>query len=70
MWEFLLQENVLRSFGMPHPQGYRKALRFMRYADKFGFPIITFIDTPGAFAGVKAEEDGQVWPCPSHVSHS
>mmetsp|Transcript_9605 Transcript_9605/g.28919 ORF Transcript_9605/g.28919 Transcript_9605/m.28919 type:complete len:847 (-) Transcript_9605:589-3129(-) len=53
------RENVLRSFGMPHPQGYRKALRFMRYADKFGFPIITFIDTPGAFAGVKAEEDGQ-----------
>lgn len=45
---------------MPQPNGYRKALRFMRHADKFGFPIITFVDTPGAYAGKNAEELGQV----------
>ena len=54
------QENIHRNFGMPQPNGYRKALRFMRHADKFGFPIITFVDTPGAYAGKNAEELGQV----------
>jgi acetyl-CoA carboxylase carboxyl transferase subunit alpha len=55
-----LQENIYRNFGMPQPNGYRKALRFMRHADHFGFPIITFVDTPGAYAGKNAEELGQV----------
>jgi acetyl-CoA carboxylase alpha subunit len=54
------QENIYRNFGMPQPNGYRKALRFMRHADHFGFPIITFVDTPGAYAGKAAEELGQV----------
>jgi acetyl-CoA carboxylase carboxyl transferase subunit alpha len=50
---------------MPQPNGYRKALRFMRHADKFGLPIITFVDTPGAYAGKNAEELGQVSSCSS-----
>src|SRR5580692_11421304 len=50
------KENILRNFGMAHPEGYRKALRLMRLANKFGLPIITFIDTPGAYPGVAAEE--------------
>ncbi len=50
------KENILRNFGMAHPEGYRKALRLMRLASKFGLPIITFIDTPGAYPGVAAEE--------------
>ena len=45
---------------MPQPNGYRKALRFMKHADHFGFPIVTFVDTPGAYAGKNAEELGQV----------
>ncbi len=45
---------------MPQPNGYRKALRFMKHANQFGFPILTFVDTPGAFAGKNAEELGQV----------
>jgi acetyl-CoA carboxylase carboxyl transferase subunit alpha len=53
------KENVERNFGMPHPEGYRKALRLMKYADKFGLPIITFVDTPGAYPGLQAEERGQ-----------
>jgi len=53
------KENIHRNFGMPTPNGYRKALRFMRHADKFGIPIVTFVDTPGAYAGKKAEELGQ-----------
>ncbi|KAJ0963807.1 hypothetical protein J5N97_028929 [Dioscorea zingiberensis] len=53
------KENIQRNFGMPTPHGYRKALRMMRYADHHGFPIITFIDTPGAFADLKSEELGQ-----------
>ncbi|KAK9822886.1 hypothetical protein WJX74_001031 [Apatococcus lobatus] len=53
------KENIHRNFGMPQPNGYRKALRFMRHADHFGFPIVTFVDTPGAFAGKAAEEQGQ-----------
>ena len=48
-----------RNFGMANPEGYRKALRLMKSADKFGIPIITFIDTPGAFPGLEAEERGQ-----------
>lgn len=54
-----VKERVHRNFGMPHPEGYRKALRLMKTAEKFGKPIITFIDTPGAFPGVGAEERGQ-----------
>lgn len=54
-----MKENLKRNFGMPHPEGYRKALRLMRLAEKFGRPIITFIDTPGAYPGLGAEERGQ-----------
>ena len=53
------KENKLRNFGMPNPEGYRKALRLMKQAEKFGRPIILFVDTPGAFCGVEAEERGQ-----------
>ncbi|MGD8978045.1 MAG: acetyl-CoA carboxylase carboxyltransferase subunit alpha [Gammaproteobacteria bacterium] len=53
------KEKVRRNFGMPRPEGYRKALRLMRMADRFGLPVITFIDTPGAYPGVGAEERGQ-----------
>lgn len=52
------KENILRNFGMPQPEGYRKAERLMRHAARFGFPIITFIDTPGASPGVQSEERG------------
>lgn len=51
-----VKENVLRNFGSPHPEGYRKALRLMRLAEKFSLPVITFIDTPGAYPGIGAEE--------------
>ncbi|HSG50321.1 MAG TPA: acetyl-CoA carboxylase carboxyltransferase subunit alpha [Longimicrobiales bacterium] len=54
-----MKENLRRNFGMPHPEGYRKALRLMRMAEKFGRPVITFIDTPGAYPGLGAEERGQ-----------
>lgn len=53
------KDNVTRNFGMPAPNGYRKALRLMEHAEQFGMPIITFIDTPGAWAGVDAEKLGQ-----------
>ena len=53
------KEKLLRNFGMPRPEGYRKALRLMRLAEKFGMPVLTFIDTPGAYPGVGAEERGQ-----------
>ncbi|WP_338470484.1 acetyl-CoA carboxylase carboxyl transferase subunit alpha [Niallia sp. XMNu-256] len=53
------KENIRRNFGMPHPEGYRKALRLMKQADKFGRPIICFIDTKGAYPGKSAEERGQ-----------
>ncbi|KAJ4726963.1 acetyl-coenzyme A carboxylase carboxyl transferase subunit alpha, chloroplastic-like [Melia azedarach] len=53
------KENIFRNFAMPTPHGYRKALRMMKYADHHGLPIITFVDTPGAFADVKSEELGQ-----------
>lgn len=54
-----IKENVSRNFGMPQPEGYRKALRLMRQAEKFSRPIICFVDTPGAFPGIGAEERGQ-----------
>jgi acetyl-CoA carboxylase carboxyl transferase subunit alpha len=53
------KERALRNFGMPRPEGYRKALRLMRLAEKFGLPVLTFIDTPGAYPGIDAEERGQ-----------
>jgi acetyl-CoA carboxylase carboxyl transferase subunit alpha len=53
------EEKIARNFGMPHPEGYRKALRLMKMAEKFNKPIVTFIDTPGAFQGLEAEERGQ-----------
>ena len=53
------KENISRNFGMPHPEGYRKALRLMRLGEKFSFPVVTFIDTPGAYPGIEAEERGQ-----------
>ncbi|MBE0596233.1 MAG: acetyl-CoA carboxylase carboxyltransferase subunit alpha [Desulfuromonadales bacterium] len=53
------KEKVYRNFGMPNPEGYRKALRVMQMADQFGLPIFTFVDTPGAFPGIGAEERGQ-----------
>ena len=54
-----MKENLDRNFGMPHPEGYRKALRLMQQAEKFGRPVVTFIDTPGAYPGIGAEERGQ-----------
>jgi len=51
-----MKENLLRNFGSPHPEGYRKALRLMRMAEKFGLPVVALIDTPGAYPGVGAEE--------------
>ena len=54
-----LQENLVCNFGMPGPEGYRKAQRLMRQAEKFGRPVITFIDTPGAYPGIEAEAGGQ-----------
>ncbi len=54
-----LEENMLRNFGSPHPEGYRKALRLMKQAEKFNRPIVTFINTAGAYCGVEAEERGQ-----------
>ena len=54
-----LQDNLNRNFGQPHPEGYRKALRLMKQAEKFGRPIVTFINTAGAYPGVGAEERGQ-----------
>jgi acetyl-CoA carboxylase carboxyl transferase subunit alpha len=53
------KEKVIRNFGMPRPEGYRKALRLMKLAEKFEIPIFTFVDTPGAFPGIDAEERGQ-----------
>jgi len=53
------KENLKRNFGMPHPEGYRKALRLMKLAERFGLPVVTLIDTPGAYPGLGAEERGQ-----------
>lgn len=55
------KENIKRNFGSPQPEGFRKAMRMMRLADKFALPIVTFLDTPGAHPGVEAEERGQAW---------
>ncbi len=54
-----VRERTLRNFGMSRPEGYRKALRLMKTAEKFGIPVITLVDTPGAFPGIDAEERGQ-----------
>ena len=54
-----MKDNLRRNFGMPHPEGYRKALRLMKMAEKFGRPVVTLIDTPGAYPGFGAEERGQ-----------
>ena len=54
-----MEENIERNFGSPHPEGYRKALRLMKQAEKFNRPIICFINTSGAYCGVGAEERGQ-----------
>ena len=53
------KDKIYRNFGMPRPEGYRKALRLMRLAEKFGIPVFTFVDTPGAYPGIDAEERGQ-----------
>jgi acetyl-CoA carboxylase carboxyl transferase subunit alpha len=53
------KEKILRNFGMPHPEGYRKALRLMQLAEKFSLPVFTFVDTPGAYPGLGAEERNQ-----------
>ena len=53
------KEKIVRNFGMPRPEGYRKAMRLMHLAEKFGIPVMTFVDTPGAYPGVNAEERGQ-----------
>ncbi len=55
------KENIRHNFGSPHPEGYRKALRLMRHAEKFGFPLLCFIDTPGASPNMESEERGQGW---------
>ncbi|PIU39913.1 MAG: acetyl-CoA carboxylase carboxyl transferase subunit alpha, partial [Candidatus Omnitrophica bacterium CG07_land_8_20_14_0_80_50_8] len=55
------KENIMRNFGSAHPEGYRKALRLMKMAEKFSLPIIVFIDTPGAYPGIGAEERGQAY---------
>ncbi|MGX7058863.1 acetyl-CoA carboxylase carboxyltransferase subunit alpha [Vagococcus humatus] len=54
-----LEENITRNFGCPHPEGYRKALRLMKQAEKFHRPVILFVNTPGAFCGIEAEERGE-----------
>lgn len=55
------KENIRHNFGSPHPEGYRKALRIMEHAEKFGFPLLCFIDTPGASPNMASEERGQGW---------
>ncbi len=55
------REKIKRNFGMPNPEGYRKAMRAFSLAEKFNFPVITFVDTPGAYPGIGAEERGQAW---------
>lgn len=61
--------RIYRNFGMPHPEGYRKALRIMQLAEKFGIPVVTLIDTPGAYAGLSAEERGQGWAIAENLFH-
>jgi acetyl-CoA carboxylase carboxyl transferase subunit alpha len=62
------RDNLLRNFGMPHPEGYRKAERLMRQAERVGLPVVTFIDTPGAHAGLEDEERGQSEAIASSIS--
>ena len=62
------KENVRRNFGSPHPEGFRKAMRVMRLAEKFGLPLVTFLDTAGAFPGIEAEERGQAWAIAESLS--
>lgn len=64
------KELVARNFGMPHPEGYRKALRMLEYAERHRFPVVTLIDTAGAFPGVKAEERGQSGAIAQAIMHS
>lgn len=61
------ESRIQRNFGMPHPEGYRKALRCMKLAAKFNLPILSLLDTPGAFAGLAAEERGQGWAIASNL---
>jgi acetyl-CoA carboxylase carboxyl transferase subunit alpha len=61
------RENLERNFGMARPEGYRKALRLMRHAEKFGIPLLTFIDTPGADPGLESEEHGQAFAIAANV---
>ncbi len=61
------RENIQRNFGMPKPEGYRKALRLFRQAEKFGMPLVTFIDTPGADPGLDSEERGQAFAIAANV---
>jgi len=62
------KENVRRHFGSPHPEGFRKAMRVMRLAEKFGLPLVTFLDTAGAYPGMEAEERGQGWAIAESLS--
>jgi acetyl-CoA carboxylase carboxyl transferase subunit alpha len=62
------KSNVRRNFGSPHPEGFRKAMRVMMLADKFGLPILSFLDTAGAFPGLEAEERGQAWAIAESLS--
>ena len=64
-----IAQMVERNFGMAHPEGYRKATRLMQYAAKFGMPIVTLIDTPGAYPGIEAEERGQAMAIASCIMH-
>jgi acetyl-CoA carboxylase carboxyl transferase subunit alpha len=61
------ESRLYRNFGMPHPEGYRKALRCMKLAEKFNIPVITLLDTPGAYPGLTAEERGQGWAIASNL---
>ncbi|HSK47263.1 MAG TPA: acetyl-CoA carboxylase carboxyltransferase subunit alpha [Coriobacteriia bacterium] len=62
------KENIRRNFGSPHPEGFRKAMRVIRLADKFRLPIVSFLDTAGAFPGIEAEERGQAWAIAESLS--
>ncbi|GBU10820.1 acetyl-CoA carboxylase carboxytransferase alpha subunit [Erysipelotrichaceae bacterium] len=63
------EDNIYRNFGMPHPEGYRKSLRLMKQAEKFGRPVICFVDTQGAFPGIGAEERGQAEAIAQNLMH-
>jgi acetyl-CoA carboxylase carboxyl transferase subunit alpha len=62
-----VKENIMRHFGCAHPEGYRKAIRLMRFAEKFNLPVVIFIDTPGAYPGIGAEERGQAQAIASNL---